>query len=117
MEYYNVSFLLTGDIEARAEEILTDEIFEDNKEKVLDVDILKVAHHGSKTSSTNTFLNRVSPSIALISSGIDNKFGHPNAEVIERLKQYDTQIYRTDLNGEIIIKVFKNGIVKIKSII
>ena len=71
--------LLTGDIEKEAEEILL--------EKNIDVDILKVAHHGSNTSSTIEFLKKVTPRVAIIGVGENNKFGHPNEEIIERLKK------------------------------
>lgn len=64
-------------------------------------DILKVAHHGSKTSSNEKFIKAVCPKIALIGVGKDNKFGHPNKTVIQRLKNINCKIYRTDECGEI----------------
>lgn len=77
----NTSLLFTGDIEKEAEERI---LCLCNIEE-LKADILKVAHHGSKTSSTYKFLEAVKPKIALIGVGANNKFGHPNDEVIDRL--------------------------------
>lgn len=76
--------------------------------------VLKVAHHGSKTSSSMNFITSVQPKIALIGVGKDNKFGHPNKQVIEDLKKITKQIYRTDNNGEIVVKT--NGKVHSKSV-
>ena len=92
--------LFTGDIEYDAEQELVKEY--GNK---LKSDILKVAHHGSKTSSSQEFINLVKPEIALIGVGKDNTFGHPNDGVIEKLKKIKAKIYRPDLDGEIIIKM------------
>ena len=69
----------------------------------LEIDILKVGHHGSKTSSSKEFINYINPKISLISVGEDNKFNHPNQEVLEVLK--NTKIYRTDKEGTITIKL------------
>ncbi len=100
--YKDFSILFTGDIEEIAEkEIL--KIY--NNSSKLKSNIIKVAHHGSKSSSIEEFLNAVSPEIALIGVGEDNKFGHPNEQVIERLKKLNCKIYRTDINGEIDINI------------
>ena len=96
----NLTMMFTGDIEEVAEKELV-KLYSNNE---LKADILKVAHHGSKTSSTIEFLKAVSPKIALIGVGENNKFGHPNLEVIERLKSLGTATYRTDEMGEISIK-------------
>ena len=115
--YNNCSILFTGDIEEVAEkEIISkydNEIF--RKKNMLKADILKVAHHGSKTSSTEEFLKMVKPKIALIGVGKNNKFGHPNEEVIKRISSMGTNIFRTDLSGEIKISINKKGKVEIKS--
>lgn len=108
--YKNFSMLLTGDIESIAEEKLIEKYKNTNR---LNANILKIAHHGSKTSSNQEFLNEVNPKIALIGVGRKNKFGHPNQEVLERLKEKGIQIYRTDQNGEIQI-IVKNNL-KIKT--
>ena len=95
--------LFTGDIEEKAER----EILRQNYN--LKSTILKVAHHGSKSSSIKEFIEAVNPRIALIGVGKNNKFGHPNEDVIERLEEQGTQIYRTDLDGEVSISVNNNG--------
>ena len=71
---------------------------------MLKSNILKVAHHGSKTSSTQEFLKLVKPQYALIGVGKDNKFGHPSDITIENLKLNSIKIFRTDEMGEISIK-------------
>lgn len=84
MYYNNFSILFTGDIEEIAEKQILKE-YEDNLD-LLKSDVLKVGHHGSKTSSTQEFLNVVKPKIALIGVGENNKFGHPNDGVIQKLE-------------------------------
>ena len=113
----NVSILFTGDIEEKAENKILN-LYEDNLEELKST-ILKVAHHGSKTSTTKAFLEAVKPQIALVGVGEDNNFGHPNSGVIERLESIGCKIYRTDKCGEINFK-FKNKIsvsTKISSIL
>ena len=102
--------LITGDIEEIAEKMILEKI----DKKKLEAVVLKVAHHGSKTSSTKDFLEAVKPKIALIGVGKDNTFGHPNQEVLERLEEIGTKIYRTDLCGEITLNISKNGKIKVK---
>lgn len=85
MIYKNFSMLFTGDIEEIAERKIID-TYKDNSD-ILKSDVLKTAHHGSKTSSINEFLNLVKPKIALIGVGKTNTFGHPNIEVLERLER------------------------------
>ncbi|MGG1689688.1 DNA internalization-related competence protein ComEC/Rec2 [Heyndrickxia ginsengihumi] len=102
--YANVGgkkWLFTGDLEKEGEETLIRAFH-------FHVDILKVGHHGSKTSTSEAFLNQLSPSIAVISVGKHNRFGHPNKEVIERLKAHHIVIYRTDEQGAITYRFFKN---------
>ena len=110
----NVTMLFTGDIEEIAEKRLCELYRNTNK---LQADIIKVAHHGSKTSSTLSFLKLVNPQIALIGVGADNNFGHPNEGVLERIKKLGTQIYRTDQTGEVSIVIDKKGNVKISNFI
>lgn len=109
--YNNFSILFTGDIEKIAEENIIREYKERN---LLTSNIIKIAHHGSKTSSTEGFLSMVNPQIALIGVGQDNKFGHPNEETIQRLKSMNIKIYRTDQMGEITIKVNKKSMVNVE---
>jgi competence protein ComEC len=94
----DVSILLTGDIERDAERALTDTMADE-----INVDILQVGHHGSNTSSQDYFLSAVNPSLAAIPVGLDNQYGHPHAEVMQRLRQHDIQIFRTDIDGTVII--------------
>lgn len=102
LTYKNTSVLFTGDIEEKAEkEILN--LYKNNTQ-ILKANILKIAHHGSKTSSTKEFLDAVSPEVALIGVGQNNKFGHPSEETIKKLKLLETKIYRTDKMGEICIE-------------
>lgn len=93
--YKNVKFLLTGDIENEIEEKLVSNNID------ISAHILKLAHHGSDTSSTEDFLKKVNPDIAVISVGKDNKFGHPNRRIINRLERMGKRFFRTDLDGEV----------------
>ena len=106
LSYISFSILFTGDIEEIAEKMILEK-YKNNLE-LLKVDVLKVAHHGSATSSIEEFLNVVRPEIALIGVGEDNSFGHPSDNVLERLKSFNCKIYRTDKNGEISINVKAN---------
>lgn len=112
LNYKNFSILLTGDIEKIAENQILKEYENTN---ILNANILKVAHHGSKSSSTNEFLEKVKPQIALIGVGEKNTFGHPNEGVLNRLGNLNTKTYRTDQMGEITIKIDNKGKVKIKT--
>ena len=76
---------------------------------ILKSTLLKVPHHGSKSSSTEKFLKLVNPKVALIGVGENNKFGHPNSVVLERLFNFGTVIYRTDEEGEVCINVYNDG--------
>ena len=91
LDYKETEILLVGDIEAKVEK----ELLNDN----IGADILKVGHHGSKTSTTVNFLEKVSPQVAFIEVGSKNKFGHPSPEVIQRLENSGIKYYRTDLDG------------------
>lgn len=95
VDYHDRSFLLTGDAEKPAEGLLVSHISPD----MLDVDVMKVGHHGSKTSTTSEFFDVVFPSVAVISVGADNWFGHPHASVLEELS--GISLFRTDENGSI----------------
>ncbi|MFH1671664.1 MAG: ComEC/Rec2 family competence protein [Candidatus Portnoybacteria bacterium] len=95
--YRQSEILLTGDIERKIENILLSQDLES--------DILKVAHHGSKTSTSYNFFQAVNPQIAIISVGEDNRYKHPNEEVLKQLE--NISVYRTDENGD--IKVFTDG--------
>ncbi|WHY84784.1 DNA internalization-related competence protein ComEC/Rec2 [Neobacillus novalis] len=75
----------------------------------LSIDVLKAGHHGSKTSSAEAFIKQIKPSTALISAGETNRYGHPHQEVLDRLKETNTTIYRTDLQGAITFRFFRNN--------
>lgn len=104
LEYKDLKILFTGDIEEIAEKELL-KLYDKGE---LKADILKVGHHGSKTSTSKEFLNAISPSTVMIGVGENNTFGHPNKQVINRFKEIGAKIYRTDKMGEIIIK-YKNN--------
>ena len=101
VEYKDFKVLFTGDIEKIAEE----KLLQICKKEELKANILKVAHHGSKSSSAENFIEAVNPKIVLIGVGKNNKFGHPNSNVLNRLKSRGIKVYRTDLNGEINIEI------------
>lgn len=100
--YKKFSVLLTGDIEYEVEQYLCSKY----KNKLKSV-VLKVPHHGSRTSSTKKFIKTVSPDVAVISCGKNNMFGHPHEEVVSRYKKLKVDLYRTDINGN--IKILSNG--------
>ena len=110
LEYNKFSCLFTGDISKKIEQDL---VIKYGNE--LESTILKLAHHGSKTSSDESFIKQVSPKISLIGIGKNNKFGHPNEDVLKVLENMNSRIFRTDIQGEIIIKVSENGNVKINT--
>lgn len=91
-------FLFTGDAEALAE----NEMLESGK--IEHVRVYKAGHHGSSTSSSEEFLEVVSPDYAVIMCGAGNSYGHPHDEIVERLAEYTKQIFRTDLNGNIVFE-------------
>jgi len=96
--YGEHSFLLTGDMEKPMENRLIAD------DKPLRADVLKVGHHGSKTSSSDLFLDAVQPRFAIISNGFENSFGHPNRDVLDRLEAHHASVLRTDTVGLITIR-------------
>lgn len=102
LNYKNYSMLFTGDIEAIAEKAILKKY--SKSLNILKSDILKVAHHGSKTSSITEFIEKIKPKYAIIGVGEDNKFGHPSDNTIQNLEKANIRIYRTDKMGEIEIK-------------
>jgi competence protein ComEC len=95
LEYQNRRILLAGDAELKSEESLV------QRYSAAKVDVLKVAHHGSKTSSSKAFLDHFNPGMAVISVGRHNWFGHPHPKVISELRRHHATILRTDLEGTI----------------
>jgi len=70
----------------------------------IDSDILKVAHHGSSSSTSTEFLELVSPDVCIIMVGTDNRYGHPHQEIMDRLSLLGCEVYRTDLDGTIVVQ-------------
>ena len=97
LDYGKFSMLLTGDAEAQTEERMM------GKGANVTADVLKVGHHGSRYASSEEFLRRGRFKAAIISTSADNRYGHPNQEVLDRLRAAGVQLYRTDLQGEITI--------------
>lgn len=108
IEYGNSSFLFTGDAEADIENKILS--LNDN----IEADVLKVGHHGSSTSTSENFLKKINPSIAIISVGENNEFNHPDKSTISRLKNNNVTIYQTASEGTIIISSDGTNITKIK---
>ena len=105
-ELNGYKFMFMGDASITTEkEIL-------NKYNLQDIDVLKAGHHGSKTSSSKKFIDTINPKYSIISVGKNNRYGHPNKEVLDNLK--DTKIYRTDKDGSIMFKI-KNNKLKIET--
>ena len=96
-ELNNYKFLFMGDAGVEVEEDLIE------KYNLKDIDVLKVGHHGSRTSSGENFIDEINPKYSIISVGKNNRYGHPNNEVLDNLK--DSKIYRTDQNGSIMLKI------------
>ena len=95
--YGDTSFLFTGDAEREEEQTLLGK-------EMLESDVLKVGHHGSDTSTSYPFLREVMPEYAVISVGKSNSYGHPTETVLSRLRDADVKVYRTDLQGDIIVR-------------
>ena len=93
LEYGKTSYLLTGDATDKTEEKILD--------KDIEADVLKVGHHGSSYSSTEAFLNKVNPQYAIIQVGKDNKYNHPTKTTLDKLKEKNIKIYRTDEDSTI----------------
>ncbi|NQV90128.1 MBL fold metallo-hydrolase [Candidatus Uhrbacteria bacterium] len=98
LEYGETTVLFTGDAELEAEEGFMD--------AVGDVDVLKVGHHGSLSSTSWEFLRQIRPEIALISAGVNNTYGHPHPVVLSRLVDWGVELFRTDLEGDILLTSF-----------
>jgi competence protein ComEC len=114
LEMYNSRFLFTGDMEKSIENILLEHLAGNSDflfvHPPLLIDVLKVAHHGSKTSTTELWLDYWQPKQAVISVGEHNTYGHPTEEVLNRLSEHQIKVYRTDRQGEVGMTVKKDGI-------
>lgn len=99
VRYGNIKALFTGDGEEEAEE----EILNKYTSAVLDCDVFKLGHHGSSTSSCQELLNRATPTYVIVSCGLDNSYGHPHQEILERTE--GMTMYRTDTQGSIVLSI------------
>ena len=101
------SMLLTGDVQNEGEETLQEEL---ESRDIKDVTLLKAAHHGSKNSTPEELLERLSPALTVISSGRNNRYGHPHAELLERLEESGTAIVQTARSGAITVRFGDSGL-------
>ena len=99
-ELNGYKFMFMGDAGEEVENNLI------KKYNLQDIDVLKVGHHGSKTSSSELFIDEINPKYSIISVGKNNRYGHPNKEVLDNLK--DSKIYRTDQDGSVMFKIKNN---------
>ena len=105
-ELNNHKFLFMGDAGVEVEENIIE------RYNLRDIDVLKVGHHGSKTSSEKEFVEKINSKYSVISVGKNNRYGHPNDNVLDNLE--DSKIYRTDQDGSILFKI-KNNKLKIET--
>lgn len=103
MMYKGLSFLFTGDLSFEGEKDLIDECD-------IRSDVLKIAHHGSATSTSEEFLKKVDPKIAVISVGENNSFGHPSSRVLKLLEENKVKVFRTDIHGAVNFKIKGNNV-------
>ncbi len=96
--YGETSFLFTGDAESQSEKVILEDGYG------VSADVLKCGHHGSSTSTTTAFLDAVNPYYAVISCGLDNSYGHPHRETMQKLNERDIAIYRTDEDGTVLAR-------------
>jgi len=99
----NLRWLFTGDLEKEGEQRILKDF------PNLKADVLKVGHHGSKTSTSEEFVQHLNPKVALVSAGQKNRYGHPHQEILELLKSYGVYIYRTDENGGVMYEFTKKS--------
>lgn len=126
LTYGDFSALFTGDLEGEGETLVMQRLFQAREQENLktdrdgtgmptgDITLLKVAHHGSKNSTTEEFLALIRPKIALISAGRDNSYGHPHRETMERLQEQGCRIYQTPESGALTLRV-RRGKVRVEA--
>ncbi len=95
LSYNEIDFLFTGDMESKTEEKIL--------ARDLEAEILKSGHHGSKTSSSMEFLNKVQPEVVIISAGLNNSYGHPHRALLDRIQRYTAEVYVTYQKGNIVV--------------
>lgn len=97
VEYKENSFLFTGDAEKEVEKDVLSVGYN------ISADVLKFGHHGSSSSTSEVFFKKVNPSIGVISVGIDNSYGHPHKETLNLIKKNNLTVYRTDIDGNVVL--------------
>ncbi|MFA5211113.1 MAG: MBL fold metallo-hydrolase [Patescibacteria group bacterium] len=105
LDFNSTTVLFTGDMEVDIENYLVS-VYKDNQ---LKSDILKAGHHGSDTSSGQEFLNAVKPQETIVSVGKNNNFGHPSRRILKRLERINSNVWRTDFVGDIILEIGESG--------
>ena len=108
VRYGEFEALLTGDAPVDVEEAILDEL-------PSELEVLKVGHHGSNTSTSPLLLTRTSPELAVISVGARNRYGHPHSDVVSRISESGTRVLRTDLNGDIVIRARRSGLHEVRT--
>lgn len=112
LKYGDFSMLFTGDIEEIAEKVILEKY---QNTDILNCNILKVAHHGSKSSSIQEMVEKMMPQVAIIGVGADNKYGHPNRDVVARLENCGAKVFRTDLSGEVMLEINSKSQIKMNT--
>jgi competence protein ComEC len=105
LEVFKFHFLFTGDLEKEGERDLL------AHEQLPRIDVLKVGHHGSRSSTSIDFLEQIQPVVSILSVGRKNRFGHPHKETIEALEKFKSEIFRTDEQGAIQIEIFQDNMI------
>ncbi|GAA0135985.1 hypothetical protein YSY43_28250 [Paenibacillus sp. YSY-4.3] len=121
LQMAGATFLFTGDMDEAAEQRVLEELTRESQTSILSsslsstyIDIMKIAHHGSKTSTSLEWLEYWRPAAAVISAGASNSYGHPHPSVVERIASLGSGIYRTDQQGEVQMEV-ENGRIRVRS--
>ena len=108
IEFGKTSFLFTGDAEAEVEKEILKKGYD------VSADVLKFGHHGSSTSTSEAFLKAVNPSIGVIQLAEDNTYGHPHKETLDLIKKYKLNVYRNDIDGDVVLSSDGTNIIKKK---
>ncbi|MCH7856307.1 MAG: hypothetical protein IIB37_06105 [Gemmatimonadetes bacterium] len=108
VRYGEFEALLTGDAPVEVEEAILDDL-------PTDLEVLKVGHHGSNTSTSPLLLAKTSPELAVISVGARNRYGHPHTDVVNRIIESGARVLRTDLSGNIVIRARRSGLHEVRT--
>lgn len=111
VDFGDFTLLLTGDVEGSGEEALLEEL---QRRRIGQLDLLKIAHHGSRNSTTEALLQQLHPGTAIISCGSNNRYGHPHAELLNRLESAGVRWFCTKDYGAVIVETDKGGSVKLR---